>query len=258
MYFKHSLFNLYYEKYGNMDKVLIILPGWGDNRLTWNYFINNFKQYFTIYIFDYPGFGNSSFPKKDLTINDYAKVFHDFFQTKNIKNPIILGHSFGGRLIILLSTLYRQKFHKIILMDSAGIKHFSLKKTLKKYLYKFLKKFKFLFHNQDKYLHKLLCIFGSSDYQKINPIMQKTFINIVNTNLIKYIKNISSETLIIWGYNDLETPFKDAIKMNKLIHNSYLIPIAQSGHFPYLDYPSLIYNILYEYLKDDITPLLFQ
>ena len=81
--------------------------------------------------------------------------------------------------------------------------------------------------------------------------MQKTFINIVNTNLIKYIPSIKDETLIIWGRNDYETPFKDAIKFNKLISNSYLIPIENVGHFPYLEYPALINNIIYEYLKED-------
>lgn len=252
MYYSNNVFNLYYEKYGNKDKKLVILPGWGDNRKTWDYFINIFSAYFTIYIFDYPGFGNTKFPNNDLTISDYARVFNNFLDDNNILNPIIIGHSFGGRLIILLSHLYKKRFHKIILMDSAGIKNFSFSKTIKKYLYKFLKKCKFFFKDKNKYLHKLLSIFGSNDFKNINPNMQRTFINIVNTNLIKYIPSIKNETLIIWGKNDTETPFKDAIKFNKLIPNSYLIQVDNSGHFPYLDYPYLINDIIYEYVKEDI------
>ena len=252
MYYKHKYFNLYYQKCGNNNKVLIILPGWGNNRSTWDYFINKFSEYYTIYIFDYPGFGNTIFPNINLTIFNYAKVFNDFLLDMNITNPTILGHSFGGRLIILLSSIYKKRFNKIILMDSAGIKNFSLKKTIRKYLYKFLKKLKFLFKNKEKYLQKLLNHFGSSDFKNINTNMQKTFINIVNTNLIKYIPNIKDDTLIIWGYNDTETPYKDAVKFNKSIHNSCLIPINNSSHFPYLDYPILINNIIYEYLKEDI------
>ena len=137
-------------------------------------------------------------------------------------------------------------------MDSAGIKNFSFKKSFKKYLYKFLKKIKFFFKNKEKYLKKLLSIFASTDFKNINPNMHKTFINIVNTNLTKKISDIKDETLIIWGKKDYETPFKDAIKFNRLIKNSYLIPIDNSGHFPYLDYPNLINNIIYEYVKEDI------
>ena len=254
MYYNHPLYNLYYEKHGSKNKTIIILPGWGNTRKTWDYFINCFKEYFTIYIFDYPGFGNTLFPNFDLTIYDYAKVFNDFFDQNKINNPIIIGHSFGGRLILLLTNIYNKHFSKIVFMDSAGIKHFSFKKILKKYLYKFLKKLKFLFKDKNKYLQKLLNHFGSTDYKNINQNMQKTFINIVNTNLLKYIPGISDDTLIIWGINDTETPYKDALKFNKLIKNSYLIPIKNSHHFPYLDYPSLINNIIYEYIKEDIYP----
>ena len=252
MYYYHELFNLYYEKHGNGKQNIIILPGWGDNRKTFDFLTNKLKDFFTIYIFDYPGFGNTSFPNHDLTIYDYAQVFNDFLEDKNINKPIILGHSFGGRLIILLSSIYKKHFNKIILMDSAGIKNFSFKKTIRKYTYKLLKKLKIFFKDKQQYLKKLLKIFGSTDFKNINPKMQNTFISIVNTNLVKYIKNINDETLIIWGIIDQETPYKDAIKFNKLIKTSYLIPINNSGHFPYLDYPIHIYNIIYEYLKDDI------
>ena len=89
MYYKHSLLNLYYEKYGNNRNVLIILPGWGNNRQTWNYFINTFKNYFTIYIFDYPGFGNTIFPQNNLTIFDYGMLFADFINDNQINNPVL-------------------------------------------------------------------------------------------------------------------------------------------------------------------------
>ena len=65
--------NFYYEKYGNNEKILLILPGWGETRKTFNYYIKNLQDKFTIYIFDYPGFGNSKIPNKVLTIDDYAK-----------------------------------------------------------------------------------------------------------------------------------------------------------------------------------------
>lgn len=251
MHYIHEIFNIYYEKYGTGKQNIVILPGWGDNRKTFNYLIDNLKEYFTIYIFDYPGFGKTQFPNNDLTIFDYAKVINDFLDDNKLNKPIIIGHSFGGRLIILLSSIHKKHFSKIILMDSAGIKNFSFKKTLRKYLYKFLKKLKFLFKEKQQYLQKLLSIFGSTDFKNINPRMQKSFINIVNTNLINYIKDIKDETLIIWGINDQVTPYKDALTFNKLIKKSYLIPISNSGHFPYLDYPIHIYNIIYECLKDE-------
>ncbi len=56
MFFEYNNISLYYEKYGNSKNVIIILPGWGDTRKTFNYLIDLLKDYYTIYILDYPGF----------------------------------------------------------------------------------------------------------------------------------------------------------------------------------------------------------
>ena len=116
MYYNHELFNLYYKKLGGGKQNIVILPGWGNNRETFNYLIDTLKEYFTIYIFDYPGFGKTKFPNKDLTIYDYATVINDFLDDKNINKPIIMGHSFGGRLIILLASIHKKHFSKIMSM----------------------------------------------------------------------------------------------------------------------------------------------
>ena len=80
--------------------------------------------------------------------------------------------------------------------------------------------------------------------------MRETFKNIVNENLIYYLKYIESETLILWGKLDQDTPIKDGIKMNHLIKNSALIVFPKGTHFSYLEYPSLTNQIIQEFLKE--------
>ena len=41
MYFEDKNNKIYYEKYGNKKDVIIILPGWGFTRPTFNYLIDN-------------------------------------------------------------------------------------------------------------------------------------------------------------------------------------------------------------------------
>ena len=74
MYFKYQDIKLYYEKYGTEPESLIILPGWGNTRKTWNHIISQLEPYFTIYILDYPGFGNTEFPNRDLTLYEYTNM----------------------------------------------------------------------------------------------------------------------------------------------------------------------------------------
>lgn len=254
MYFKYKNNNIYYEKHGNNKDVIIILPGWGDNRYTFNNIINVLKQDYSIYIFDYPGFGNSEISNNEMTIYDYSKAIIYFMKTNKIKNPIVIGHSFGGRIIITLSGLYEIKFKKIILMSSAGIKpKKNILQILKLIIYKTLKKLKLIIPKTKRasYSKKLINLFGSSDYKSIPESLRKTFINIVNENLTKYIKNIKDETLILWGQNDNITPIKDAYIMNKLIKDSGLVIIKETNHFFYLEKQNYIITVLKQYLKKE-------
>ena len=253
MYYEHKSVSIYYEKHGNKKNSLIILPGWGDNRKSFGYIINSLKTKYTIYVFDYPGFGKSPIPKKDLTIYDYAEVFKSFLDDNDIKNPTILGHSFGGRITIILSSLYRIKFNKIVLISSAGIKpKKSIYKRLKQRIYKTLKKITKILPNKlrRKANNKLICIFGSRDYCSIPEGLRKTFLNIINEDLTKYLTNIKEEVLLIWGEKDCDTPLKDGYKMNKLIRNSGLIVVKNAHHFCYLECRDYINKILNEYLKN--------
>ena len=251
MYFKYDDMQVYYEKYGNNKKSIIILPGWGNTRTTFSYMINFLKEYFTVYILDYPGFGNSSNLSYDFTIYDYSNLVYDWIKSLDITNPILIGHSFGGRIITTLLGYFNYKFDNIIYLNSAGIKP---KIKLKTYLYKFLKKLKFFLPKKikEKYQHFLFKKFASSDYNSLPENMLNTFKNIVNEDLKPYLKDIKSRTLIIWGNNDKTTPVKDAFIMNKLIKDSELIIMPNSNHFTYLDNPNLINNIIYEQLKSEI------
>ncbi len=251
MYFTNKNMSIYYQKYGNKEKSILILPGWGDTRNTFINMINYFQNDYSIYILDYPGFGNSKFPKKDLTIYDYAEIIKEFIRKFKITNPIIIAHSFGGRIATLLSSYYKISIDKMVLIDIAGIKP---KKTLgsflKEKLYKILKKIVSFSRNRERYLKKLLKIFGSTDYQSLSKGMHQTFKNIVNEDLTSYFKYISCECLLLWGELDPSTPLKNAKKINKLIKESALIIYPKGNHFPYLQYPELTNRIIYEFLKD--------
>lgn len=248
-------FDIYYKKYGNGKTKIVILPGWGDNRQTFNYLINFLKPYFTIYILDYPGFGKSKFPNRDLTIEDYTNLIIDFMSFNNIENPIIIGHSFGGRIIISLAAKKKVKIKKIVLIDSAGIKpKKSFKQLVKQSIYKILKRIKYLLPKKyrEKYISYLIKIFGSTDFKNLDQNIRKTFINIVNTDLKEKLKRIDPPCLLIWGEKDLDTPIQDAYKMDKDIPDSGLVIIEKASHFSYLDYPNYVNSIIYEFLKEDV------
>lgn len=254
MYFKYHESSIYYEVAGNKEKTIILLPGWGDTRSTFSYLISKLEEDATVISFDYPGFGKSLFPNKDMTVYDYALIIKEFLEEHHIENPIFLGHSFGGRLAILLQGYYHYPASKMILIDSAGIKP---KKTfysiLRKFCYRLLKSLSVYFPKRYKkmYLKWLIQCFASSDYKVLPLSMRKTFSNIVEEDLTPYLKEIKAPTLLLWGEEDTSTPLLDGKKMEEEILDSGLVVFPHSGHFSYLDYPNQTVHIIKTYLKDE-------
>ena len=237
MYYSNNSITIYYKKYGNSPKTILILPGWGNNRNTFNNLINSLKKDYTIYIIDYPFFGNSPIPNKELNIYDYSNLINNFIKDNNIINPIIIAHSFGGRISSILLGKYKIQIKKLILIDVAGIKRFNLKIFIKQKIYKIIKILIKLLPKNKQYIYskKLLLKFGSKDYLNIPLVMRKTFQNIIKVDLRKHYKNITSNTIIIWGDKDYDTPLKDGIYLHKIIKNSTLIVLKNSNHFSYLN-----------------------
>ena len=248
-------FTIYYKKYGTSNKNILILPGWGDNRKTFNYLISILEKDYSIYILDYPGFGKSTFPNRDLNIHDYSFLINEFIKDKRIIIPTIIAHSFGGRIVIdLFKVKENLDIKNLILIDIAGIKpRKNIIKKLKEKTYKLLKKIGTILPKniKNKYLETLIKIFGSSDYSKLNPNLRKTFINIVNYDQKDDIKYIDKDTLIIWGELDKDVPLKDGYFINKEIKNSGIVVVPKSGHFPYLDRAYYVNRVILEYLKND-------
>lgn len=219
--------NIYYEFYKTDDSVTnVFLHGWGRSSL-------DFKEIYkgqNYLLIDFPPFGKSNEPQ-NWSVYTYANMVICLLRHLNIKKINLIGHSFGGRIAIILSGMENELVNKLILVDSAGIKpKRKIKSKLKILKYKIYKAFHL---NLDK--------FGSSDYKSLSTNMKKTFVNIVNTNLEENAKLIETNTLIIYGENDPETPLYMAIKLKKLIKNSKLIVIKNTGHFCFLE-RKIIFN----------------
>lgn len=245
MYYEKNNIKIYYEIYGKENKKeIIILPGWGNTRLTFTKMIEKLQKDYKIYILDYPGFGSSPFPNKDLNIYDYANIIKEFIKDNLKVKPSLICHSFGGRIAIILKGLYKVPIDKLILIDIAGIRRKSIKRTLRVLIYKLRKKLVYLKKNKVKYLINLRKKYSSNDYNNLQKNMYITFKNIVNENLKKYIKNINSKTLILWGEKDMDTPLKDGYYLKRKIKDSKLITYKEGNHFVYITEKDVTNKIL--------------
>lgn len=81
---------------------------------------DHFADRFRITILDLPGFGESDEPSSVWKVEDYSCMLEEFVKKLGIKKPIIIGHSFGGRIAIRYSS--NNSIEKLVLFGSPCIR----------------------------------------------------------------------------------------------------------------------------------------
>ncbi len=234
---------------------VFMLHGWGSKKELFAPIVDLLSAKYRVIAPDLPGFGKTQEPPGSWDVGSYADFIIRFIESFDAKHVILLGHSFGGRIIIKMASRSSLPFSidKIILTGSAGILP---KRSMGYYIrtrtYKMAKAFlkcppvKKLFPNA---LSKLQKNAGSSDYAAASPVMRSVFVRVVNEDLAPLLPKIQAETLLIWGKNDDATPLADGIQMERDIPDAGLAKIAGAGHYAWLDQPYVFANILRSYLK---------
>ena len=244
--------NINYTVTGEGEPILL-LHGWGSSTVVWQSIINNLKDRYTLCALDFPGCGESDLPKESLTIIDYENLVLEFCKELNIVNPIVMGHSHGGRVALSLMCKKLLTVNKAVLFDSAGIvAKKPLKTRIKIKSFKIAKWFltlPLIKNYTAEALNTLRNYFGSSDYKSAPDVMRKTLVNVVAVDLKDSLKNITAPTLLVWGDKDTDTPLKNAILMEKLIPDCGLCVLKDCGHFALIEKPYDVNAILNSFLR---------
>ena len=242
--------NFHYTVQGEGSPI-ILMHGWGCNLTTLQSVEKVAMENHTVYNVDFPGFGESQEPSQVWGVEEYTQLIEQFVKAENIENPILLGHSFGGRVGILYSS--RNKVNKLILVDAAGVKpRRSLKYYFKVYTYKLGKKLMPLIYGKERAQQRIDAMRakrGSSDYNNASPMMRAILSKVVNEDLKDKMPLIKAPTLLIWGENDTATPLRDAKIMERLIPNAGLVSFPGCGHYSFLDNPFQFAAVLRSFLN---------
>ncbi|MEK6659237.1 MAG: alpha/beta hydrolase [Campylobacterota bacterium] len=219
-YNQHTL-DISYEILNPQAKVdLIILHGWGSNKNLMKQFFSPYMDSFRHIYIDLPGFGSSTC-NLALTTKDYARVVELLMIHLNASKDIIVGHSFGGKVALLLEP------EVLVLVASAGIyvpKPFKVRAKIA--LFKFLKIFG---------LAKFREFFVANDAKKLSEPMYQTFKNVVDENFSDEFSSYKGKALLCWGRDDTATPISSANKIDKLIKDSKLI-VYEGDHYFFMNH----------------------
>lgn len=241
-------------KVSGEGRAVILLHGWGCNIATMASIETILSPHFKVYTIDFPGFGGSDVPSQVWGVEEYTSMLEKFVSELQIEQPILIGHSFGGRVSILYGS--RNATHKIVLVDAAGAKpRRPLKYYFKVYSYKLYKQLLYCTMGKERAEEKLeqhRRTAGSADYNALDGMMRRIFVKVVNEYLEPVMPLIKCPVQLIWGAKDQDTKLREARVMLKRIPQARLDVIDDAGHYSFLDNPFRFRALLTAFLKEDI------
>ncbi len=214
---------------------ILFLHGWGGN-------IQSFSAAYTAMTelgYDAVNFAFPTVVPPHWGVYEYAAHVHEFMRIHGLEKPIVVGHSFGGRVGIILAS--QKLCGALALVDSAGMKP---KPSL-------IKKIRIARYRYRVRRGKPLDGMGSKDYNSIGTEMRPVFVRIVNTHLERLLGHIDCPTLIVWGKRDKDTPPYMARRLNRGIAGSKL-EYLDGDHFCYLQSHYAFVRLLKTFLSETV------
>lgn len=246
---------------------LVLLHGFSSSSHTFSHWMKPLSKKYKVYAIDLKGFGNSPKPLDDkYSVYDQMLLVKAFLDDHHIKNPIMIGHSLGGGVVLALALSKEVAIKKMVLIDAAAYKQ-NLPKLLRWLQFPILGKlgfyimpahfeiqegYKYAFYDNDKIPQEGVDILtknlqsknGKYAFAKASDFLIPDDIDEVS----KRYTEIDIPTLIIWGYDDIIIRRDKAYRLHRDIKNSTLRFIYDCGHMPQEEKPletlKLIQNFL--------------
>lgn len=233
---------------------IIILHGWGLSGERFGPLASLLsKEGYETYAPDLPGFGTSATPKRAYVLGDYASFVHSYMAAKHIQNPILIGHSFGGRVSLKFQMLYPAESKAVILTGTPGFTPVPRKKLvffvaaakIGKCFFQ-LPILNIIYDSVRKWYYYVV---GARDFYRAQGVMRDIFKNIVQEELETSMRAVGVPCLLVWGALDRITPVWIAEKMEKTITGSRLVVIPDCDHGVSYKMPEVFVKAINPFLR---------
>jgi pimeloyl-ACP methyl ester carboxylesterase len=242
-----------FVKHGTGKEKIICLHGWGGSKESWDDFVPNLikKTATTIVTVDLPGFGKSGMPPvSGWNTTQYALWLEKLLTNLDWKNPTLIGHSFGCRVIVRFLEKHPEFKGEIVLLGAAGIKWPpGLRQKITTKIKPLVLPFKKIVPNKiwNKVIGK---IFGARDWANCPTEIKKTLEKTLKEPCIRNtLKNIKNEVLLLWGKNDGYTPLKSAKIFQENLQNATLHVFEDGRHGIHRTHATQCVNKITTFLK---------
>jgi esterase len=253
---------LAFREFGS-GQPLIILHGLFGQSDNWNTLAKRFGENgFHVFTLDQRNHGLSPH-SEEWTYEAMADDLKEFISEHQLKDPILLGHSMGGKTVMFFQLKYPNIAKKIIVADIAprayGSHHDAVLKALNAVDFSVIKTRK----EAEAILNEYISDFGTKQFllkniywkDNANNIMDWRFnLKVIDkeySNVGVEVPSLSSnvETLFIRGEKSNYIEEKDLQDIQKRFPNYKLVTIKDSGHWIHAEKPNEFLEEVMEFIK---------
>lgn len=208
---------------------------------------------YKLFIPDLPGFGASDSTPSGWSVIDYANWTMAYAKCHGLSQFHLFGHSFGGRISLVLGAEHVNCIYSIVLANSAGVlSKPSNSRNLRLKTYRFalnILNTAGLQQTASQLRQWYNNRYGSPDYKAATGTLRETFIKVINHDLLPYAIRIKPSTLLLWGDQDEDTPLWQGQLLERSIPDAGLVVYEGAGHYSYLDRLSEVTRVIDHFFK---------
>lgn len=253
---------LFYRQTGQGGQNLIILHGIFGSSDNWLTIGKTLGEQHTVYMLDQRNHGQS--PRSDVfNYEAMASDLKEFIEEHHIENPVIIGHSMGGKTVMQFAMNYPEAFSKMVVVDIApkfypvhhamilqGLNALDLEKLASRQdANEFMKRFE---ENDGvrQFLLKNLwrnTATGKFDWRINVPVISKN-IDLVGHELMN-IKAVQQPVLFIRGSDSHYIQPEDERTIWEMFPNYELETIEGAGHWVQADKPLEFVEVVSKFIN---------
>jgi pimeloyl-ACP methyl ester carboxylesterase len=261
---------LHVERYGTGRPVLCI-HGFGANSATWKRLAPYLADDCELILVDLKGFGASPKPRDGkYSLEDQVELLAEFVAGQQLDRIVIMGHSLGGGIAVLLTAALRARGHAVdglILIDAAvplqpmpwymtlllipGVNRLMFRVPLAT-TFRHIRRS--AYYNtaagSEEKTRAYMTAFADPNYPYV---LRRTVHQLLSPALftawVRAARSLSLPTLLLWGRNDRLVPVRHAEYYRKRIPKAQLTIFEQCGHAPQEEHPEATAGAIRDFLK---------
>jgi pimeloyl-ACP methyl ester carboxylesterase len=133
----------------------------------------------------------------------YAKLVSPILSEFD-RPPVLVGHSFGGRISVCLAARFPERIGPVILTGAPVVRIAPSRPP--KLSYRIIRSLNKVGIVSDQRMEKLRNQSGSADYRSATGVMRDILVKVVNESYEPQLREMQSQVLLLWGDSDGEVP----------------------------------------------------